>query len=77
MARREAGFGPALLDFELWGVRGGDGGFWRASCCRILKDEGPSAERFVDEEVVVCDSIASSGRLLLAQGLRLLHSTVN
>lgn len=42
-----------------------------------MKDEGPSAERFVAEEVVVCDSIASSGRLLLAQGVRLLHSTAN
>jgi hypothetical protein len=57
VARREAGFGPALLGLELWGVRGGDGGFWRASCCRIVKAEGPSAECFVDEEVVVCDSI--------------------
>jgi hypothetical protein len=77
VARREAGFGPALLDLGLWGVRGGDGGFWRASCCRIVKAEGPSAERFVDEEVVVCDSISSSGRLLLAQGLRLLYPTAN
>jgi hypothetical protein len=77
VARWEAGFGLARRGFELWGVRGGDGGFWTASSCRIVKVEGPSAERFVGEEVVVCDSIASSGRLLWAQGFRLLHSTAN
>jgi hypothetical protein len=63
VARWEVGFGLAFLGFELWGVRGGDGAFWKASCCRFVKAEGPSAERFVGEEVVVCDSIASSGRL--------------
>jgi hypothetical protein len=77
VARWKAGFGLVLLGFELWGVRGGDGALWRASWCRVVKAEGPSAERFVGEEVVVCDSIASSRRLLLAQGFRLLPPTAN
>lgn len=79
VGRWEAGFGLALLGFELWGVRGGEGAACKESCCTGVKAaEDVRAERVVGEEAASCDGIASfRRRLLQPQGIQSLQLTTN